>query len=366
MSISSQIGGRSITYWRADGAASLGAVSTEAATIELAVIVHHGSERNGNEYFCFMQNAVVAAGRARTTLVLAPQIFEDGDDHLDKESHIWWDPATHRHEDRNWKWGGNSTQDLGSSISSFQVIDEMVLTLLRRDIYPRLSKIVFAGHSAGGQIIQRYALFNHIDSPDIHAVFEYYPANPSSMTYLDQRRPILPNHRTCETFCVNSSILNQRWRFAPPPSDLDCFSSYDHYGFGLGGHLPDYAAKTSRTRTIQNFAERKVVYLSGESDVCDEHYMRRHRCTRCNPHDHGLDVSCEALAQGRCRMARVHAYFHYVRDFYNNSKLHRLVSVPGVGHNGCGMFQSPEFAASALNPGPAIAPLAQEFELIHI
>merc|ERR1711865_492267 len=261
----------------------------------------------------------------------------------------------------NWKWGGNSTEKLAASISSFETLDEMVTILMQRSLYPKLRKIIFAGHSAGGQIIQRYALFNRIDRPGMQTSFEYYAGNPSSITYLDKRRPVRePN--TCDTRCVNTSILRKQWKFADPsfgPGHSDCHSTYDSYGYGLTGDLPDYPTKTTKSVAIRQYGKRNVVYLSGESDVCDKVYMTKHKCTSCTPDDGGLDSSCEATTQGWCRMARLHAYFQYVREFYSpvrrrtsvRVKVHDLVSVPGVGHSGCGMFQSPEFAAAALGQG---------------
>lgn len=360
--ISPQVGGRAMPYWRTNGMPSLGAVAPAAENIDMAVIVHHGSARNADEYFCYMQNAVIAAGRAETTLVLAPQIFEAGDKGLDESAHIWWDSGSSAPlGNRNWKWGGNSTQHLPESISSFEALDEMVATLVRRDLYPKLRKITFAGHSAGGQIIQRYALFNRIDRPGMNITFEYYPANPSSITYLDDRRPVL-EARTCDTRCVNTSILKRQWTFEKP-SNIDCQSSYDKYGYGIDGVLPDYPTRTTKGVAIEQYAKRSVVYLSGESDVCDKIYMTQHHCTSCTPDDGGLDGSCEAMTQGWCRMERFHAYLQHVRLFYNDTNVHNLVSVPGVGHSGCGMFQSARFAAIALTPS---RDASEPFELVHV
>ena len=41
-------------------------------------------------------------------------------------------------------------------------------------------------------------------------------------------------------FCVNATILNEVYTFALPPSTLDCADSYNAYGYGLDGALPDY------------------------------------------------------------------------------------------------------------------------------
>ena len=41
--------------------------------------------------------------------------------------------------------------------SSFEVIDHIVDELFDPALYPNLTRIVFTGHSAGGQFTQRYA-----------------------------------------------------------------------------------------------------------------------------------------------------------------------------------------------------------------
>ena len=50
-------------------------------------------------------------------------------------------------------------------------------------------------------------------------------------------------------------------------------------------------------------------------------------------------------------MERLHAFSQYVQLFYDQGEAtltHKLMSVPDVGHSGCGMFQSAQFAAAAL------------------
>lgn len=51
--------------------------------------------------------------------------------------------------ERDWKWGGNSTTSLEVSISTFQILDEILLTLANKTLYPVLERVVFAGNSAG-------------------------------------------------------------------------------------------------------------------------------------------------------------------------------------------------------------------------
>ena len=104
-------------------------------------------------------------------------------------------------------------------------------------------------------------------------------------------------------------------------------------------------------RRLKRFKVRDVVYLSGESDVCDAPFMTASSCAPgCSVEDGGLDVSCEAETQGWCRMARIHAFLQYSRAFYGEPELHALLSVPHVGHCLCGIFQNEKFYANALRP----------------
>ena len=123
--------------------------------ITMAIIVHHGSGRNAEDYCSYMTNSVLMNGRSLTdTLIIAPQVYEKGDEGLDRTTMLWWqdeddDGVDLNGGERDWKWGGNSTRDLPYSISTFSVLDEMLLTLADKDRFPNLQKVVFAGHSAG-------------------------------------------------------------------------------------------------------------------------------------------------------------------------------------------------------------------------
>ena len=119
--------------------------------------------------------------------------------------------------------------------------------------------------------------------------------------------------------------------------------------------MPDYPATTGVDLALDQYPNRAVTYMSGESDVCDQPFMIASSCEAgvCVPEDGGLDTSCSGYARGWCRMARFHAFAQYVNIFYTGRGVdlgdrHQLLSVPGVGHSGCGMFQSPAFASAAL------------------
>ena len=363
-SISSLVGGRGFPYYHPSIQKPFDSGDNTAPNdaITMAIVVSHGNSRNGRDYCSYMTNAVLnSGGNLSSTLVIATQIYETGDAAIDESTMIWWSKSSSDNGQRNWKWGGNSTEELNASISSFSVFDEIVLKLAERTSYPNLRRVVFAGHSAGGQVMQRYALFSMMGpggalsgSLPADLNISYYIANPSSTTYLSAERPVnvSPADRNC-SFCDNSTLTQQQWTFAMPKEGdgsaaASCLSTYNSYGYGLEGTLMDYPGGVGIDAALSQYPLRDVTYMSGESDVCDTDYQSSHNCTTCTVDDGGLDVSCEGYAQGWCRMARLHAFSQHVNGYYEEP-VHTLLSVPFVGHSGCGMFQSEEFAAAALS-----------------
>ena len=161
VSISVRVEGRGFPYWRSSTGPALGSYST---SVNRAVIVSHGDGRDGNDYFCYLQNALALVNPPITegTIIIGLQIFEAEDEVLDESIHIWWDSDGAEGFNSggdgdgayNWRWGGNSTRKLAESISIFQVIDEMLTTLTDTSLYPNLKDVVVTGHSSGGQLVQ--------------------------------------------------------------------------------------------------------------------------------------------------------------------------------------------------------------------
>jgi hypothetical protein len=63
--------------------------------------------------------------------------------------------------------------------------------LADRSLFPNLKAVVLAGHSGGGQLVQRYAVVGKaaaaLTSTGIH--LRYVVANPSSYLYFSDERP---------------------------------------------------------------------------------------------------------------------------------------------------------------------------------
>lgn len=310
--------------------------------IEVAALMHHGDLRNGQDYLCSMFNSVVAEfgqGFATTkAIVFAPQLLYLEDE--PEADELYWDRGDT--ECSAWCWGLNSSSSLGPTISSFQALDELLLAASNRTRFPNLRRVIIAGHSGGGQTIQRYAFANRVDqelrqrSLDVR----YFPANPSSWTYLSGMRPVLRESLTCDTICDNETVAATRYSFAESPSGggRGC-RDYNAYGYGLDMLDVPYYSRVGVDNMLRDYPSRHVTYLAGASDVCNAAEQRAMSCFDCQPDDHGLETTCADYAQGWCRFERAHAFAQHVRHHYDNASVHSILSVPGVGHNGCAIVQ---------------------------
>ena len=151
-----------------------------------AVVMLHGLNRNANTYFASAVRAQQAAGDAgQHSLLLAPQFLADEDiaaNSLPPDMLHWgWND-----------WSGGRSAHGPAPASSFDAIDAILARLADRRIFPHLAQVVLAGHSAGGQVVQRYAVVGNGDAA-LHAIgvsMRYVVANPSSYVYFSVDRPV--------------------------------------------------------------------------------------------------------------------------------------------------------------------------------
>ena len=260
-----------------------------------ALIIVHGRLRNAQTYLQSGIDAAEHAGVGGTTLVIAPQFLNQADvkrNHLGDEVVRW--------KGNDWMAGEASTGP--GQISSYGALDQIIKHLGNRKLFPALKEIVVAGHSGGGQVVQRFALTGH-DHPLLNSEgirLRYVVANPSSYAYFSPQRPVTFDIANCPGF--------NDWK----------------YGMQ---NLPDYVGGRGAQQLEQDYVSRDITYLLGQQDT--------------DPNHPALDKSCEAETQGAYRLLRGHNYFDYLKQ--RNPQLgHRLVEVPGVGHDGDKMFTSPE------------------------
>ncbi len=260
-----------------------------------ALIIVHGRLRNAMTYLDSGEKAAEAAGQNANTLVIAPQFLNQTDL---KRNQI--DSQTLRWNSNDWMAGEPSTGP--GQISSYGALDQIIKHLGNRKLFPNQKEIVVAGHSGGGQVVQRFALTGH-DHPLLQTEgisLRYVVANPSSYAYFSPQRPVKFDVASCPGF--------NDWK----------------YGMQ---NLPAYAKGQSAEQLEQAYVSRNVTYLLGQQDT--------------DPNHPALDKSCGAETQGAYRLIRGHNYFDYLKQRHPQLG-HKLVEVPGVGHNGDKMFTSPE------------------------
>jgi pimeloyl-ACP methyl ester carboxylesterase len=154
--------------------------------------VVHGSGRNADDYLACAV-ASTSTHEQDSTPVLAPRFLAPGDGlvnatNLSVKLLCWAEtfPIPHM-----WRYGADVIR---TGISSYQAMDALV-EQLSRTAFPLLEDIVVAGHSAGGQFTQRWALTSGSaawgdkhDSPSSHVCLRVVAANPCSFCYLDGHR----------------------------------------------------------------------------------------------------------------------------------------------------------------------------------
>ena len=69
-------------------------------------------------------------------------------------------------------------------------MDDLLRTLANKRTFPNLTKIVVAGHSAGGQFATRYAMANKVHDTLNGVAVSYVVANPSSYAWPVADRPL--------------------------------------------------------------------------------------------------------------------------------------------------------------------------------
>jgi len=214
-----------------------------------------------------------------------------------------------------WVSGHKNIQPTNIEISAFEVIDELIDYYLDTKKFPALEAVVFAGHSAGGQMTQRYAalkkdgkhedrvhywvrLVSYSTATVAHFAKYLKVANPGSLLWLTEDRP---------------------------KPDEDC-EDIDSYKYGLEDSIPAYALGDAndlgRKGLVDRFLERNVHYAFGLLD-------------------HGAgDTRCQAMTQGSTHLERGQNFMAMLDDMGGMPKNSTVDYIPGVTHDGNGMVNN--------------------------
>jgi len=289
-------------------------LGTRNDAITRVVVSIHGAGRDAHNYFRSTLAAAFLAGALENTLIISPRMAsrEEGCGDSLATNEISWHCNT-------WRSGGPAPNT--PAVTSFDFLDEILRKVARKDVFPNVKGIVVVGHSAGGQVVNRYAMSNQVHDK-LGVPVSYVVSNPSSYAYPGNERP------TNAAFSITAQAPGYIPETAPNAPAFRALgdgrgcTTYDQWPFGYQNRT-GYTAPQSDDQLRKQLASRPTTYLLGELDILPLG---------------GFDGSCAAMAQGPTRLARGQAYAKYV-----NEKLgakHTVVIVGLCGHNARCMYTS--------------------------
>ncbi|MFS2034672.1 alpha/beta fold hydrolase [Polaromonas sp. CT11-55] len=276
-----------------------------APGIERAVVFVHGVQRDADRYFGVGLGLLQAARLdASSTVLLVPHFLTASDPSPDGRIPLW----------RGGNWMQCQESRGKEAINSCGVLDDIARYLSADKRFPMLKELVFIGHSAGGQLMQRYAVLNNSEEALRKAGIRvrYVVSSPSSYLYLDANRP------EGDDFKPVNSIL--------------C-PGYNNFRYGLANMVP-YGQGLDGEQLFKRYAAREVLYLVGAQDN--------------DPAYESLDKSCGAAMQGTDRLNRHRNYMRYEQFLarkWSTPVARAVVVVPDAGHEAAEIFESREVAA---------------------
>ena len=309
---------------------NMGSIGEAKPGVRFIFIAIHGSSRIADDYLCAGVGTIQLQDRYTpdSVLVVSPHflVAEDGEpDFKPTQSGalpLRWNetyPIVH-----TWRYGADS---IGGGVSSFDTIDSLLdhFILDQRGFYPNLEVVAIAGHSAGGQFVQRYALLSSHPALDTrlsqtstrrirNIQIKLVAANPRSYCYLDDRRYVGGDYRR------------------PYEDQIERCPRWNQFQWGLDGGGDVVAPYRDRAIELvggidslrRRFLGRNVTYLAGTKDILP------------------LEGMCEDdVFQGGCRLERAHHYFDSLASFGAGEKNahHQLHEVAGSNHDHTFMFQ---------------------------
>ena len=185
----------------------------------------------------------------------------------------------------DWRGGGDA---VGTHLSSYDVIDHVFATLSDKRLFPNLKRVVLTGYSAGGQFVGRYAAVGKgVVRNGI--TLEYAAMAPSTELRLDP---------------------NVSW----------------HYGLK---NRPRYSAELTFDQILGNLSRRRVWRGCGDADTK-------------GPGQTALDVSPNAMAQGKNRYERFLSLKEHLKQFPSWEKQVSFHTFKGMSHNNAAAHSSKE------------------------
>src|SRR5580692_9656375 len=233
-------------------------LDTRNEAITRALIVVHGAGRDADNYFRNVLAAAFLAGALENTVVIAPRMGSTAANCHDYSASngISWNCHT-------WRSGGPAVSN--PDVTSFDFLDEVLRKVARKEIFPNLKQIVVTGHSAGGQVLNRYEMANQVHDK-LGVPVSYVVSNPSSYAWPDATRPTEAAYsvQAHEPGYIPAVIPNAA-AFRNFSGARDC-TTYDQWPYGMKNRT-GYTAKQTDDQLKTQLSSRPTTYLLGELDV---------------------------------------------------------------------------------------------------
>jgi hypothetical protein len=278
--------------------------------IRRALIMVHGTLRNADHYFATATGAAFFAGTLDDTLIIAPA-FHSADprcgDKLAPQEVSWGCTGD------SWRSGGAALSD--AKLASFDFADAILQRLADKQVFPNLKVIVVAGHSAGGQFVNRYEMSSKV-ADDLGVPVQFVVANPSSYAWPVAARLVPKGVGSAEAAALAWKDEAPHTGFVFGPFDQAKAPDYDRWPYGLEKRVAGYTASLSDGTLRHNLVTRHVTYLLSQVDTLPLG---------------GFDGSPGAMAQGASRRQRGEALVDYLHTVMGTKSAVRIV--PECGHN---------------------------------
>lgn len=127
--------------------------------------------------------------------------------------------------------------------SSYNVLDQIIQYFDNSTLFPNMHQIVIAGHSLGGQTVQRYAALGQ--QLNTRTPVSYWVANPDSYVWLSTDRPL--STASCPSY--------DNYR--------EGYTNFTQYPMTYGANL----VAQGRSAILANFNSKAVNYARGTLDL---------------------------------------------------------------------------------------------------
>ncbi|KAH8823231.1 hypothetical protein DL96DRAFT_1616996 [Flagelloscypha sp. PMI_526] len=256
--------------------------------IQRLVILLSGTNRDGWNYFAHARTALLAAQKINPNVndtsvaLLAPWFANDADLPSGNGNTLVWKGV-------GWyKAENNIFPAAQKTVSSYDVLDQILQYYGNLSIFPNMKQIVVAGHSRGAQTAVRYATIGK--QLGLAVPVTYFIANPSAFAWLSTNRPVAPG--TCTT--------------------------YDVWEGGLTNYTLPYnnAFVQNRAAVVAQYTARSIGYARGLNDFGKS------------------DDDCKPTSQGANRGER---FYNFLTEFPPDIG-DTVDYVAGAGHSDTAMF----------------------------